>query len=317
MTGTSIDLAMKNLTQVEKLSSKTRTHVVAVLKPTPEQLTRVSTSKLSNLTYPEITYPLRNGQPTFPKHALSTVPSRISDNSALLNVNSEVNQRKTPFTGPTAALEDLSSVRVSDLHPDLPPTSLQNDQLTDPPGDHLEMTQKSSPLYSGRGNNEKPPEILSARDLKATRTFAILRMAQGENPWDLGSRYKNIETLMGTTIVDWAFPLRRSPCCSHEDPESHFSIGPSVDILKASVSFIEARNIRWGSNRRKPMQNTYLDVEAINHQPAKDRSRRQRRKRHRRRKHTDYPLTDLSLDPQNSPMQMADIIGNTTRVDSR
>lgn len=72
-----------------------------------------------------------------------------------------------------------------------------------------------------------------ARDSKATRTFALLRMEPGQNPWDLGA-LGNWKSVMGNNICDWLLPISRSPCCKHESTESQFPVGRWVEQLKAS-----------------------------------------------------------------------------------
>jgi palmitoyltransferase len=37
---------------------------------------------------------------------------------------------------------------------------------------------------------------------------------------------------MGNNILDWILPLRYSPCCRHDDPESDFSLGEDFVDLK-------------------------------------------------------------------------------------
>jgi palmitoyltransferase len=296
MTGTSIDLAMNNLTQVEKLGSKTRTHVVAVLKPTPDQRLRVSPQQ-PQLAYPEITYPLRFGQPP----SSGPMPYNVPQGGAINEANPVLAQSEKPSTAPMEPLGEPSSI--------LP---LNEAHGGGPPGKHFDPTNQLSALHSTTNNSEKPRGPLSARDLKASRTFAILRMAQGENPWDLGSRLLNLQTLMGTTVIDWFLPFRRSPCCNHEDPESHFAIGPSVDMLKASVSFIEAKDIRMSDGGKKPLRNPYLDIETTKHRPSESRRRRRRRKSHRKRERTDS-FTNPSPDAENPSIQLQDMNGNASR----
>jgi hypothetical protein len=98
-------------------------------------------------------------------------------------------------------------------------------------------------------------ERLSDRDLKANRTFAILKMLElGDNPWDLGTRIANWETVMGISVWDWFLPVRRSPCCNHEDTESHFMIGPWVDLLRCKVGFLAPEN--------KPDRGRHLNIKA-------------------------------------------------------
>jgi palmitoyltransferase len=100
--------------------------------------------------------------------------------------------------------------------------------------------------------NASKRERLSKRDLQATRTFAILPMLKaGDNPWDLGSRISNFKTVMGTKVLDWFLPIRRSPCCNHEDAESQFQVGPVVDLLKSSVGFIPPREPSTLLRRRR------------------------------------------------------------------
>jgi palmitoyltransferase len=64
----------------------------------------------------------------------------------------------------------------------------------------------------------------STRDRLATRTFAIIRLEPGQSPWDLGA-YRNWTSVMGTNILDWFLPIRRSPCCTHEDGRSMYELG--------------------------------------------------------------------------------------------
>ncbi|KAG9240583.1 hypothetical protein BJ878DRAFT_483719 [Calycina marina] len=78
------------------------------------------------------------------------------------------------------------------------------------------------------------------RDQLATRTFAIIQLRAGDNPWDLGSMYLNLQTVLGTNIIDWFLPFNRSPCCIHDDTRSQFEFGPAVDLAVATLFFKEA-----------------------------------------------------------------------------
>ncbi|OJJ48355.1 hypothetical protein ASPZODRAFT_130357 [Penicilliopsis zonata CBS 506.65] len=64
------------------------------------------------------------------------------------------------------------------------------------------------------------------------RVFAILQTRQGENPFDLGSPLKNLQQVMGYSVLDWLLPLRESPCTDHSSEESAFALGPVVSRLK-------------------------------------------------------------------------------------
>ncbi|KAM3088107.1 palmitoyltransferase pfa5 [Clarireedia jacksonii] len=99
------------------------------------------------------------------------------------------------------------------------------------------------------------PARHSARDQQAVRTFAILETVHpGDNPWDLGSALLNWKSVMGDRVIDWFLPLKRSPCCNHENTESYFQVGPCVDQIRASVSFISSDELHArskGSRRRR------------------------------------------------------------------
>lgn len=62
--------------------------------------------------------------------------------------------------------------------------------------------------------------------------FAILHTLPGENPFDLGSSFKNFQEVMGYSVADWLLPFKQSPCADHSSPESAFALGPVVTRLK-------------------------------------------------------------------------------------
>ena len=63
------------------------------------------------------------------------------------------------------------------------------------------------------------------------RTFAILHSKPGDNPWYI-SPYANFQTVMGYHWYDWILPLKYSPCCDHNHPESQFALGPVVQRMR-------------------------------------------------------------------------------------
>ncbi|KAI0885932.1 zf-DHHC-domain-containing protein [Annulohypoxylon maeteangense] len=83
-----------------------------------------------------------------------------------------------------------------------------------------------------RGASPQPNRVSpSTRDDLATRTFAILRTEPGENPWDIGA-WKNWQSVMGTNVLDWILPFRRSPCANHESHDSFYPMGKVLaDVL--------------------------------------------------------------------------------------
>ena len=231
MTGTSISFAVRNLTQVEQLSARSKVYTLAVLKPRPELLQLNSSLLSSEFSYPEITYPL-SAPPPQAINAVTLAP-------------------------------EVSHVMTS-----------EPDQ-----SNHVSQVHSVETLVSKRDNHPATPTIrsvaLTARDLKATRTFAILQMKPGDNPWDLGSPFLNWETVMGTSLIDWLLPIRRSPCCNHEDTESHFRIGPAVERLRTDFGFVKARDIHrtsWRSSRRSS---------SLGGGEKTSRTRRRRRRRRR------------------------------------
>jgi len=212
VTGTSIDLAVKNQTQVEKLGAKTRIHILAVLKPSPAELVRLNPVMASQASYPEITYPLGFGMPPPPDRWLP------SQGLPVAKVNSHTRQAE--------------------------PISVQQS--------NAQNSEQSTALPAPPEGVALRKEQLSARDLNATRTFAVLKMLEpGDSPWDLGQPLLNWQTVMGIDMLDWFLPIRRSPCCNHEDSESQFRIGPAVDYLRARFSFISDADVRakWGGER--------------------------------------------------------------------
>ncbi|KAK8877089.1 palmitoyltransferase PFA5 [Apiospora arundinis] len=85
---------------------------------------------------------------------------------------------------------------------------------------------------TGITNRVNSPSLgREARDELAHRTFAILRTEASENPWDLGY-WENWKEVMGTNIIDWLFPIRRSPCVKHELNESFYRMGNIVNVVR-------------------------------------------------------------------------------------
>ena len=279
MTITSIDLAANNLTQVEKLGANTREHILAVHMPNLGQPGYIK--PIESSWYRQITYPLGSATPSKPPpnghyssipdpamtmvdtHAASQSPGyfqnpvvrRLDGISSSLSGTATGDQEVThpSTTRPSAwssmpkpedslTLQSLgkSSVRTADLPS--PPVHALSSSLPGRLARHTGGPAQEIELTESRGMTGKS---LSPRDFNATRTFGILRMPEpGSNPWDLGSGFLNLKTVLGTSIIDWLLPIRRSPCCNHEDPESQFLVGPAVDITRASYNFIETRDIR-------------------------------------------------------------------------
>lgn len=100
--------------------------------------------------------------------------------------------------------------------------------LGTPSSEHFMTVTYPLPRITPDGTLVPEPE---GRDGLARRTFAILRTEPGENPWDLGWRRNWVE-VMGRSPLDWALPLRRSPCARHECAESEYPYGPLIAELR-------------------------------------------------------------------------------------
>jgi palmitoyltransferase len=240
MTVTSIDLAMDNYTQVEKLGAKSAVHVLAVLKPRRIELVRARIDPAVQPYYKEITYPLDAGIPPNPDYYQPA-------NMPRTKIYSHARQLEPIGKPPRPISEDIGN--SSEAPTPGPEIASSND-------DSLEANGGPRPAKptapTAAQQNACTKERLSERDLQATRTFAILPMLEvGENPWDLGSRLLNFKTVMGTGLLDWFLPIRRSPCCGHEDAESQYAMGPGVDLLKSSVGFIPSRETDKSRRRRR------------------------------------------------------------------
>jgi palmitoyltransferase len=307
MAGTSLELAANNLTQIEKLGGKTKVHLLAVLKPSSEELRQKTPLFAPEVFYREITYPLGTGfQPNLQKS--NSIPITAANGTTPIPRAVGNRQNRQAFNEPG----DQSSAYPRQHLLPAETTELSTQSLTNPvggardafsPGSSVTQEQDTSTQLNQNSNprepcarpstvpprdrqdtispagvaaqqsdnpireNERPREILSARDSRATRTFAILKMLnRGDNPWDLGSVRLNLETVMGNGIVDWLLPIRRSPCCNHEDAESQFRVGPKVDFLRASCYFIEPNEVRLPKKIRKESER----IERAVNQPASD-----------------------------------------------
>ncbi|KAK9859705.1 hypothetical protein MYU51_013945 [Penicillium brevicompactum] len=94
-----------------------------------------------------------------------------------------------------------------------------------------------------------PPETSTASQPQATNpsagerhVFAILHTLPGENPFDLGSPFKNLQQVMGRSVLDWLLPIKQSPCADHSSMESHYALGPVVTRLKQEAGLVPPGN---------------------------------------------------------------------------
>lgn len=251
MSSSSIQLAMKNRTQVEELGTKTRLHTLAIIKPPQEVLLSINSELATQPPYGQITYPLRVGIPPPSEHAQGLAfPS--------IKINGYAEQQRPSPLAPNLESTEVSSGSVSG--PAIDPTTLpQTETANFPVVPSVELPSAGqSGTAIGPVHTDVTPipdsqlskangtagQHLTDRDLRASRTFAILSMQEvGQNPWDLGSPFLNLKTVMGSNLIDWFLPIKRSPCCNHEGSESAFELGPAVDSVRQHAGFITGMEI--------------------------------------------------------------------------
>ncbi|OBT53506.1 hypothetical protein VE04_08126 [Pseudogymnoascus sp. 24MN13] len=112
-----------------------------------------------------------------------------------------------------------------------------------PESEKSSPTAPSSPASPPHSGTISEPETLLERDARATRTFAILQVAVGRNPWDLGA-VGNWKSVMGNNFLDWVLPIKQSPCRNHESHESQFETGRWVEELLVEVGFMSEQDMR-------------------------------------------------------------------------
>ncbi len=108
-------------------------------------------------------------------------------------------------------------------------------------------------------NNHTDLAHHAERDARAKRTFAILRMEPGQSPWDLGA-VGNWKSVMGSNVLDWFLPIRRSPLCNHESAISQFKLGKHFDKLMADnglVSASDTGSAHPSSGRRRSRRHSH------------------------------------------------------------
>lgn len=243
MTATSVELAIRNQTQVERLGAETRIHIMAVIKPPSFSIPPIVHREGPILSYPELTYPLDSGPTTQVTHSSGDPQNKLPLGE---------DQRSNLMSGTDN--DSLQPIQASDHH---------DHDLSDSQSRSRDLSSGST-VVGTTGDTSRPASKITEptarwpnaqiaqRDLAAKRTFLILKMpGPGFNPWDLGSSLLNWESIMGESVLDWFLPFKRSPCCSHEQDESYYEVGPMVDILKSKYGLIPESEIRAFGGRRR------------------------------------------------------------------
>ena len=89
----------------------------------------------------------------------------------------------------------------------------------------------ATPPNSAGSASEERDDVEANSSSKGLRTFVIVQSKPSDNPWCL-SPLDNLKSIMGNSFTDWLLPLKYSPCCSHDDAQSDYPLGPDVERLK-------------------------------------------------------------------------------------
>jgi palmitoyltransferase len=250
MTGTSIDLAIKNLTTVERLRAKTVIHIMAIRKPPGTQTYQTGNAPSQNAPYREITYPLdadsNSRVPPFWELPARSGDEQLAQNARLSNLIND----QTPLTEGDIFNRPRTDSYGRNVNGELDLSARNNSSLpefaagvTSSKGVHQTGAELSQHYALG---TQPPPQ--KSRDFQASRTFAIVHsLKTGDNPWDLGNAILNVKTVMGNTILDWFLPTA-SPCSNHESTESQFAIGPAVERLRAEYGLSVRNGVSGATN---------------------------------------------------------------------
>ncbi|CAK3881855.1 Palmitoyltransferase pfa5 [Lecanosticta acicola] len=119
---------------------------------------------------------------------------------------------------------------------------------------------RSSVTYPLHWSVDRPP--LPA---PTARTFAILKVPPGANPWNLGSAYRNFTAVFGFKLHEWLLPLNYSPCCDHSSAVSEYPLGPEFELLLVDAGLVRpqgssARELRPSSARSSRRRKRRLDL---------------------------------------------------------
>jgi palmitoyltransferase len=244
MCGTSVDLAIKNLTTVERLRAKSKVHILAIRKPHSSQTPGTGVARSYKAPYREITYPLDASLFSSASGPRTLAAEEARDNNSAQDDQSNpgtaqqdhVTQAEVPTTSRIDDSEQQTRYPVvanSEGHVSLPRP------VTDATNRDGHQTMEGGARQLEQSRAQPFPHGASARDLQASRTFAIVHTLEpGDNPWDLGSAILNLNTVMGNNILEWFLPTA-SPCSNHESTESQFALGPAVKRLRAEYGLVQ------------------------------------------------------------------------------
>lgn len=255
----SIRLALKNLTQVEMRGAKSRVYTLAIHVSSRERIDRIYDSAQSYYIPSYITYPLQacddsyacnpdifrsssKVNPNFSETLHHYIPNPTSnlDTQILqpITTKSDTNNSNTYYQSPLST--ELNKISAN-------PTEKREELGTLSPG-ILDPAEKDVDLQEKFDHTIGSPTVLGSQETLANsnnhrplyRTFAITRTKPGENPWDLGSMFLNWKSVMGENVFDWLLPIRSSPCCVHDNPESLYQVGIAVNNIRSNITYLDS-----------------------------------------------------------------------------
>jgi palmitoyltransferase len=89
----------------------------------------------------------------------------------------------------------------------------------------------AAPTGSAGSASEERDNVEANGSSNGLRTFVVVQSRPSDNPWCLDP-LQNLKSVMGHSYIDWLLPLKYSPCCLHDDPESDYPLGPDIERLK-------------------------------------------------------------------------------------
>lgn len=92
-----------------------------------------------------------------------------------------------------------------------------------------------TPAWCRRNPNEQYPFRTTTYPGAPGATYAILMTRPGDNPWDIGA-FKNLQSVLGESVIHWFLPLKFSPCTKHDRQDSEFEMGPVVEWTKKDAT---------------------------------------------------------------------------------
>lgn len=83
-----------------------------------------------------------------------------------------------------------------------------------------------------------------------SHSYIVLQTLPEDNPWDMGTR-RNVEDIMGQSILEWLVPWKMSPCTVRKDHTGEYGWGPVVKSMMEEYGVGSAYGRRSSRARRR------------------------------------------------------------------